>query len=1043
MKQLRLLLILLLAATTISAQRIVRQSFENGMDGWQAVSMNTNNNSEFGIKDETNAYKGDKYFQFSSYYSAADYNQYLISPVLNLTEQATLSFYVKDIEGRGEEALKVMASTTDSQISSFSDIARTINATSSWQLYTITLPANTRYVAFHYVSEYEYYLGIDYISVTQIAQSPEVELDEIHLPDEATAGMLFTIGGLVRNNSTTVLTYLEVSYTINGTTFNDTLQNMALDSGDTLSFVHGIPATVHTEGKAGVTLSVSKPNNVDDVVSDNTVTDSLLICGVVSELPYTQGFENGMKCWSGIAATNDNSGSFGIGNPYGSAHTGSKYFQFSSWYSSSDYSQYLISPELTLTVPAELTFFAKDMYGNGQETFDVMISATTDDITSFTTLSSNTARGSWSDYHFVIPAGTKYVMIKYTAINQYIMGIDDIELTVAPNTPEIELISMRAPFAVGAGVDFVVKGTVINHNVTPVTRLTARCIIGNDTTTETISGLNIPFEQQATFAMQTPIAISNVGNTVVKLMAVLPNDTADVEDDNMLTFTTNAYDTTNTVPRNILMEQFSTASCPNCMDGHRRIDAAMENGDFWDDVIWVTHHSGYHTDRLTTDVDETMLCFFNDRGSTYAPAVMMDRTNMAHLDCTRSIGTPPGPVFFPYNNLEDAIEYTMQQPAYVTVGVSALNYDSQTRQLTATVSGKVMPQLNASDLRLNVWLMEDSLIADGATTPGHGPTQSYGDPATFRHNHVIRELLSTDHWGDNNVVTNNANATYTKSYSCTVSQNYIDEHCYLVAFVCEGNHTDVNNCKVFNSAKSWFITDTMPVDTTMHDTMPEPPHHKECNITATYQGAELSEGDTISVTVDRNEMADVFVGYGNKSKSDITVRIFRNQETTIDEQFEGFCVNATCYGGDSSGDITIAGNSSVDEPDHNRALHISFSSASSGNAITRYWFENMADTADRLTFYILYNVTADSIPEGMEDAATEGITVYPNPASDVIMVEGIELSGAPFVIYSLSGQQVAEGTTNGVVAIGSLPASTYILEIKENGRCHRFKILVR
>lgn len=1045
MKTLRVwILLVIFSVSTLSAQVLVRQDFENGIGGWLAISMNTDNNLAFGIKSGNIAHSGANYFQFSSYTRANDYNQYLISPALSLTSQATVSFYLRDKEGRGDEEIKVMVSSTDSAVASFTDVSSTITATASWQRYTVTIPANTRFVAFNYVSDYKYYLCIDDIAITQIASTPEVSLEQINLPDGVSAGMPFNIGGVVRNNSSVALTSLEVSYTINGTTTRDTLQNLSVNTDNTYSFVHGVPAVVQNQGKTAITLSVSKPNNVVDNTTDNTITDTLDVCGVISQLPYSQGFEEGLKCWKAIAVTNDNTGRFGLNNPYSSnPHSGEHYFQFSSWYQSSDYAQYLISPEMNLTVPARLEFYAKDLYGEGNETFQVMYSQTTDDIESFDSVAAETAGGSWTAYQYLVPAGTKFVMIKYTSRYQYLMGIDDIVLSEAQSAPEIELVSMKAPYAIGAGVNFVVSGTVKNHSINPVTKLTARCIIGNDTTTDVINGLNIPFERTATFAMQTPVMISTPGEKTVKLEVILPNDVADAEGDNAQTFAVSVYDTLNAVPRKVFMEHFSTASCPNCIDGHTRIETAMEEGGYYDDVIWVTHHSGYYTDRFTTELDETMKCFFNNGGSTYAPAVMMDRTNLAHLDCTHGNGVPPGPVFFPYTHLDEAIEYALQQPAFVKVEVSTMSYDSVTRALSATVSGEVMAQLAATDPRLNVWLVEDSLIADGGTEPGHGPTQSYGDPETFKHNHVIREVLSSNDWGDANVVINSAHATFTHTYNFTVSADYIDEHCYLVAFVSEGNHTDMNNCKVFNSTKSRFITEEETVDTTAHDTVPEPPYPQEYTITATCDGSKLAEGDTIYVTVSHDEMADVYVGYGNCGKEDLTMRISREQKVMIDGEVEGFCVGATCYGGDVSGDINVASGRSVDESDHTKALHISFVSSSAGDALTQYTMENVADPGDKLSFYVAYHVEGDTtIEDGVGNVTAEKMAVYPNPARDVVMIEGLELTDAQYTIYSAAGQIVKEGVTSGSISVGMLPSSVYILEVVAEGKRHRVNIIV-
>ena len=145
MKKLFFFLLLWGVGFNLFSQTILTQGFENGLGGWQAVSMNTANDYYFGFNHpQTSAYSGNAYFQFSSYYSASDYNQYLISPRLNLTSEAMMSYYCKKISSNGTESFQIMVSSTDSAITSFTALGSVVNPTSTWTKQTVTLPANTR-----------------------------------------------------------------------------------------------------------------------------------------------------------------------------------------------------------------------------------------------------------------------------------------------------------------------------------------------------------------------------------------------------------------------------------------------------------------------------------------------------------------------------------------------------------------------------------------------------------------------------------------------------------------------------------------------------------------------------------------------------------------------------------------------------------------------------------------------------------------------------------------------------------------------------------
>jgi len=482
--------------------------------------------------------------------------------------------------------------------------------------------------------------------------------------------------------------------------------------------------------------------------------------------------------------------------------------------------------------------------------------------------------------------------------------------------------------------------------------------------------------------------------------------------------------------RKVLLEYFDTSWDNDCESACRRIEDAIEKDNIENDVIWVTHHSCANIqDDLTKNVDLTLESAFSVNTTN---VVMVDRTNLSSSYLSSRYFEITVPYYFPRDDMDEVLDYALSQTTFVSVNFSSLVYDSVTRQLTTTISGEVTGHINATDLRLNVWLMEDSLVADGGTTPGHGPTQS-GSDNTFKHNHVIRQLLSSNDWGDDSVVVNLANTTYYKSYTCTVSPDYIDKHCYLVAFISEGNHSDRNNCKVYNSEKTAFITDTNYTDTI--------PYHNNSNIMVSHQGASLDDGDTICVGVDKNEPADIYVGYSNRSYSAITMRIHRSQEIVISGETETFSIGTTPYGGNTSGDILLAGNSQVPETDKSKALHISFISSSEGDAVTRYCLQNEADSTDNITFYVSYKVSGTS---GLEigTETNDMVSVYPNPAKEVVIVNGIEMNNTLYVIYSLSGQKVASGKSNGYISVGGIPSSTYILEIWANERIYRVKIII-
>ena len=136
------------------------ESFENASDyaDWQFISNNTENTIEVSSEESrTGIYS----VKFSSYYQASDYNQYLVTPELNVS--GTLKFYYSSPEGR-PETFKVGYSSTVGDVTNESAWIwgdEVIASRTAWQLFEMPIPEGAKYVAINYFSYYEFYLCID------------------------------------------------------------------------------------------------------------------------------------------------------------------------------------------------------------------------------------------------------------------------------------------------------------------------------------------------------------------------------------------------------------------------------------------------------------------------------------------------------------------------------------------------------------------------------------------------------------------------------------------------------------------------------------------------------------------------------------------------------------------------------------------------------------------------------------------------------------------------------------------------------------------
>lgn len=129
-------------------------------------------------------------------------------------------------------------------------------------------------------------------------------------------------------------------------------------------------------------------------------------------------------------------------------------------------------------------------------------------------------------------------------------------------------------------------------------------------------------------------------------------------------------------------------------------------------------------------------------------------------------------------------------PADVTI--TNVSWNSQTRLITATVTANFATSLS-QDLRLNLWIVEDSVVGSGSgynqanyldQTFGH-PYYQAGDPIIgFVHRNVCRTYLGGA-WGDSGIIpnSNQSGNSYFKTYTYTLPQAYDENQVKLVGIL--------------------------------------------------------------------------------------------------------------------------------------------------------------------------------------------------------------------------------------------------------------------
>ena len=184
----------------------------------------------------------------------------------------------------------------------------------------------------------------------------------------------------------------------------------------------------------------------------DTIDVTVVDCSAgISEFPYIENFEAANPCWQFVSADPANDDRVGISSV--NAHQGESSFRLSSYSSASDYNQFLISPEITL--PTDVQYMLKFWYKgqNSTDAFRVKVSTTTADTAAFTTVLADlpTVATDWTEVAYILPAATKYVTINYYGVFAYYLYIDELSIE-ALSAPDVTL---EGPVSVGTGMEAV------------------------------------------------------------------------------------------------------------------------------------------------------------------------------------------------------------------------------------------------------------------------------------------------------------------------------------------------------------------------------------------------------------------------------------------------------------------------------------------------------------------------------------------------------------------------------------------------------------
>lgn len=289
---------------------------------------------------------------------------------------------------------------------------------------------------------------------------------------------------------------------------------------------------------------------------------------------------------------------------------------------------------------------------------------------------------------------------EYTDGNEWNYGycVDNIQIIDAPSADvSVSFVDFRCENgAVGETSSFY--GVVTNSGLEPLTSFDVTVSDGVNTTTETVSGVNIPAFSSAPFTSDVELEILEGSNNVAVTLS-MPNGAADGDMSN----NTATDVVTGVIPvqgAGVLVEEGTGTWCPWCPRGTYFVERYSDC--FPENFVGVAVHNGANDPMVISEYDAAVGSF---PGFTGYPGVIFNKSNV--LD-PGNIGAP------------SVQAMTTQPMAMVNIGAE---FDEASRTLTVSVEGSEFAQ-DMSGVKFFAALTEDGVTQGGATTGGTLWTQA-------------------------------------------------------------------------------------------------------------------------------------------------------------------------------------------------------------------------------------------------------------------------------------------------------------------------------
>ncbi|MES2761719.1 MAG: choice-of-anchor J domain-containing protein [Bacteroidota bacterium] len=470
-------------------------------------------------------------------------------------------------------------------------------------------------------------------------------------------------------------------------------------------------------------------------------------------------------------------------------------------------SAWLITPSMNVSANSVLTWEALAPDVNNADGYEVYVSTSTSTnpaVSDFSTMiySKNMEANTWTSRGVSLGAfqgQTIRIAFKNNSSDQYQLWLDDIKVENVSTQYDAAAISHSIYKYSVINANNTISAVFKNNGYAPVTNLTINYKMANGSTVSETKILSTPLHYMESREISFSTLYSStvpVYNTF-KIWTSNINGQINVDQDHSNDTIWGAITiSSSTVAKKVLLEHYTDARCGLCPDAYTTLKSIVTTNT---NVIAAAIHDSDNMDNFDGD-------FLITDYSLGIPSASVDHF---YFPATKTLGINSG-------NWNTFINQRLAMNVPATVSVTAVTYDSITRQLNATVSTTFVGDVQG-DYRLNLYIKENNVYGPMADSTDNGwnqyndlynipssPYYQYGNmigseyvmsAASYKNQYVINHIMDGPYGGVTTIPVGGTTIgqTYSNVYSYTLPNltsgefRFNADNIYLIGVLSEYN----------------------------------------------------------------------------------------------------------------------------------------------------------------------------------------------------------------------------------------------------------------